>query len=128
MSATANTLVAAYLKLRDAVRDREEEIKSYKKKMEVIDAELLRLCEGQEVNGFKTDHGTVSRLVNTRYWTNDWSSMYEFIEENQAYHLLEKRIHTGNMKEFLEENPDKLPIGLQADSKYVIRITKPRNK
>ena len=124
---TADKLVAAYVKLREAVRGKEDEIKALKSKMEIIDAELLKLCDEQEAKGLRTAHGTVSRLVNTRYWASDWDQMYKFIQENQAFHLLEKRIHTTNMKEFLEENPDKLPVGLQADSKYVIRITKPRN-
>jgi hypothetical protein len=51
--------------------------------------------------------------------------MYEFIRENDAYHLLEKRIHNGNMREFLNDNPDSLPIGLQSNTKYVISVRKP---
>jgi hypothetical protein len=54
--------------------------------------------------------------------------MYEFIRENDAMHLLEQRIHNGNMKQFLSENPDELPVGLQADSKYVVRVRKPTAK
>ena len=37
-------------------------------------------------------------------------------------------IHNGNMKQFLEENPDMLPIGLQADRKFVIQVRKPTSK
>jgi hypothetical protein len=54
--------------------------------------------------------------------------MYKFIAENDAYHLLEKRIHNTNMKEFLEENPDALPIGLQSDRKYAVSVRKPTKK
>ena len=76
----------------------------------------------------KTPAGTVTRTVNTRYWTNDWESTYEFIKEHDALHLLEQRIHNGNMKQFLAENPDDLPVGLQADTKYVVRVRKPVSK
>jgi hypothetical protein len=48
--------------------------------------------------------------------------MYTFIKENDVYGLLERRIHQTNLKQFLEENPDKLPMGLQADSKYTISV------
>jgi len=54
--------------------------------------------------------------------------MYKFIAENDVPFILEKRIHNGNMKQFLEENPDALPIGLQVDNKYVIQVRKPSEK
>jgi hypothetical protein len=80
------------------------------------------------MDSIRTAAGTVTRTTLTRYWTNDWGSMYEFIRENEAMHLLEQRIHNGNMKQFLSENPDDLPVGLQADSKYVVRVRKPTAK
>jgi len=36
--------------------------------------------------------------------------------------LLEKRIHQTNMKEFLENNPDVEPMGLNIDREYEITI------
>ncbi len=42
--------------------------------------------------------------------------------ENNATDLLEKRLHQGNMRTFLEENPDKLPPGLNADNEYTITV------
>jgi hypothetical protein len=54
--------------------------------------------------------------------------MYAFIEEHAVPFLLEKRIHNGNMKEFLEDNPDVLPIGLQAERKFIIQVRKPNAK
>ena len=40
--------------------------------------------------------------------------------------LLERRIHQSNMKTFLEEHPDKLPMGLNVDRAFSIRVTRPR--
>jgi hypothetical protein len=54
--------------------------------------------------------------------------MYAFIEEHSAPHLLEKRIHNGNMKEFLADNPDVTPEGLQAKNRYAISVRKPTKK
>jgi len=36
--------------------------------------------------------------------------------------LLERRIHQTNIKQFLEENPDLLPAGLNVDSAYSITV------
>ena len=83
---------------------------------------MLDICETQGADSLKTKTGTIIRKVDTRYWTSDWESFYDFIQENDAYPLLEKRIHQTNMKQFLEENPDLLPAGLQSDSKYSIVV------
>ena len=123
-----NSLVAAYRKLRAAIAEEEElyesKIKGLKEKLEAVSAELLHFCNEQNLDSVKT----LSRRVQTRYWTTDWEEMNKFIVEHEAVHLLEKRIHNGNMKQFLEENPDVLPIGLQVDNKYVIQVRKPSEK
>lgn len=129
---SVNELVAAYRKLRDAIAEREEahaaEIKDLKDKMELVTDELLTVCNEQDMDSIRTPSGTVSRRVQTRYWTNDWGSMYDFIEEHGAMHLLQKRLHNENVKQFLEENPDVLPAGLQAERKFVISVRKPTSK
>lgn len=127
-----NDLVAVYRKLRATIAEAEEEhetkIKGLKEQLDTVSAELLHFCNEQNLDSVKTPAGTVSRRVQTRYWTTDWEKMNEFIVQHEAVHLLEKRIHNGNMKQFLEENPDALPIGLQVDNKYVIQVRKPSEK
>ena len=125
-------LVSAYRKLRAAIAEEEEafeaKVANLKEKLDYVSNELLEFCRDQNVDSVKTPAGTVSRRVQSRYWTTDWDQMYDFIEKNNAPFLLEKRIHNGNMKQFLEENPDVLPIGLQVDNKYVIQVRKPTEK
>ena len=40
----------------------------------------------------------------------------------RAVELLEQRVHQTNMKQFLKENPDLLPEGINVDSKYSISV------
>lgn len=126
------TLVAAYRKIRAAVTAEEEaheaRVSGLKEKLELVSSELLKFCNEQNLDSVKTSSGTLSRRVQTRYWTTDWERMYQFIAEHDAPFVLEKRIHNGNMKQFMEENPDVLPIGLQIDNKYVIQVRKPTEK
>lgn len=83
---------------------------------------MLEVCKENNADSIKTPAGTIMRRVDTRFWTNDWESFYDFVNEHDAYGLFEKRIHQGNMKQFLEENPDLLPKGLMSDSKYKITV------
>jgi hypothetical protein len=122
---TADQLVAAYIKIRDAIAEKNDAIKEYKEQQAVISGKLLELCKDQNLNSLKTDEGTVSRRLRSNYWTSDWDSMYKFVKDNDAYHLLEKRLHNTNVKEYLEQFPDNPPAGLQVKSEYSISIRKP---
>jgi hypothetical protein len=128
----ADKLVAVYRKIRAAIDEREaahkEEIGALKGQLDLVSAKILEICNEQNLDSLRTPAGTVTRRTVTRYWTNDWESMYQFIKEQDAPFLLEQRIHNGNMRQFLEENPDTLPMGLNADTKYAITVRKPTNK
>ena len=68
------------------------------------------------------------RRETTRYWTSDWDRMYAFIKDHDAFHLLEQRVHNKHMEDFLGENPDVMPIGLNIDKRFSISVRKPTNK
>lgn len=119
-------MVRAFIKMRDArevlKNDYEEQDNKIKEQMEVVKQHLLQLCQQAGASSIKTPHGTVIRGVQTRYWTSDWEEMYTFIKEHDAIDLLERRIAQRNMAEFLTNNPDKLPKGLNTNSEYTVTI------
>lgn len=125
---SADKLVDTYVKIRDAKREVErkakEEVSALDSQLKVIEAELLSLCQEQGADGIRTAAGTASRRVKSRFWTNDWESFYEFIKKHDAFPLLEKRVHQTNMQQFIEENPELLPAGLNVDREYVIVVTR----
>lgn len=125
-------LVLAYRKIREAKQAKEEahkaEIAELNEQLEQISSELLRICNAQNADSLRTAEGTVTRTIKTRYWTSDWEAMYEFIKEHDAPYLLQQRLNDKNMQQFLEENPDTLPVGLNTDTKYTIVVRKPTAK
>ena len=127
---TADRLTDAYIKIRDKrstiLQEYERQDNELKEQLEIISNQLLDICRETGVESLRTSAGTVSRTVKSRYWTNDWGNMYEFIMQNNAPQLLEQRIHQTNMKAFLTENPDVLPAGLNQDSKYTITVRRAR--
>lgn len=125
---TADKLISAYIKLRNArqklTQDFESADAELKGKQERVSEMLLEICKDMGADSIKTQFGTASRRLNIRYKTTDWDSMYKFIKEHDAFHLLEQRIHQTNMKNLLEENPEMVPMGLSSDSEYVISVRK----
>ena len=122
----ASQLVKVYVKIRDARdakrKEMEEEVATLETQLELVEEQLLDICKTTGQNGGKTDYGSFTRSVKTRYWPSDWDSMYRFVKEHDAPELLERRIHQGNFKEFLQANPDKLPTGMNIESKYSITV------
>lgn len=124
--------VKVYLKIRNAIDElkerQKEELAELEEQFAIVGNHLLDFCNKQNLDSVKTAAGTISRRVTSRYWTNDWDSMYRVIKEHDAFHLLQQRIHDGNMRQFIEENPEAFPPGLNADSKYTVQVRKPTNK
>lgn len=102
----------------------EEEEGKLNSKLGMVKSALLQHLKTIGADSVRTPEGLIYRTLKSTYWTNDWESMNEFILEHQAPWLLEKRIHQGNLKKFLEENPEVLPPGLNVDSEYSVTVRK----
>ena len=122
----ADRLVQAYVKMRDKRAELsaafEAEDNKISAQMELVEAELLKICKTIGADSVRTPFGNVYRTVKTRYETSDWENMYKFITEHNVPQLLERRISTTNMKQFLEENPELMPIGVNINNKYTVTV------
>lgn len=123
---TAEKLTRVYIKIKDKRSELtakfKEEDSALAEQLNKVKKALLEYCEEQGVDSVKTSAGMFYRSARTRYWTSDWSSMHEFILENQVPELLDKRVNQNNIKQYLEENPDKIPKGLNVDSEYIVSV------
>lgn len=123
-------LTETYIKMRDKrqalSREFEAADRAIEQDMKVIESEMLEICKKLGADSIRTNAGTVVRSIKSRYWTNDWDSMYRFIKEHDAFALLEKRLHQSHMKEFLSENPEVQPAGLNVENEYTVVVRRPK--
>ena len=124
----ADRLTKAYIKVRAQRAELSAEYKEadgqLSRKLSKIKNALLDYCENHNVESVRTSEGLFFRTSKIKYWTSDWERMYEFILEHDVPELLDKRLNQTNLKQFLEENPDVLPHGLNVDNEYVISVRK----
>ena len=125
---SADKMTKAYIKIRAR---RAELAKTFKAEddqlaehLEKLKNALLNYCTDQNVESVRTSEGLFYRSVKTKYWTSDWESMHKFVLEHGVPELLDKRLNQTNMKQFLEENPEVLPQGLNKDMEYAIAVRK----
>ena len=122
----ADKLAEVYIKMRDKRKELLAEFEAQDSRieaqMDMVAEELLKLCKDIGADSIKTAAGTVFRSVRTRYETTDWESMYNFILEHDIPQVLERRISTTNMKQFLDENPTLMPVGMNVNNKYTVTV------
>jgi hypothetical protein len=126
MSEEANTekLAKIYVKIRDKRRELEKQVAELKEQQDTVGSQLLEICKAEGAQTIRTQFGTVSRRITKNYWTSDWDSFFKFLKDNDAFSLMQQRINSTNMAQFLEENPDLHPPGLNADVNQTIVIVK----
>lgn len=119
-------LTRIYIKMREkkaeVAKELEDKVSKIESDMKTVKTAILQHMKDIGAESLKTSAGVVYRTVRTTYATSDWESMNKFILEHGVPELLEKRIHQTNMKAFLEDNPDLLPPGLNANAEYSVTI------
>lgn len=118
MQARIQELTAAY----------EFEVEALKTQQETIKNALKDQMLALGVKSVNTDAGTVILSTKTRYNTQDWDAFKQFVIENDAVDLLERRIAQTNMATFLKENPSLFPPGLNSNTEFSISVRKPSHK
>jgi glycerol-3-phosphate responsive antiterminator len=122
-------LVKIYRKLRTRMT---ELTQAYDTQAEVLKAQqdeiknaIKEQMKAMGVTSVRTTEGTAVMSVKTSYYTQDWDSFKQFVIDNHALELFEKRIAQSNMAQFLEENPGVVPPGLNSTSEFDISVRKP---
>jgi hypothetical protein len=101
-----------------------EEVATIKAKMEKLEAWIKEQADAQGVTSFKTKHGTA--FLTTTDYANvaDWDAVLDFIRENDAYDMLEKRISKMAVRGYIDLNKS-VPAGVNYGTKLEVNIRKP---
>lgn len=122
-------LVSAYLALRNSRAELKENYEEadgkLKSEMEQIEQAMLEICNDVGADSIKTTLGTVIRKVNERFYCTDWDNFKNYVLENEAVELLERRIHQGNFKEHMTQIEGQgLPPGVNVMREYGVTVRK----
>jgi hypothetical protein len=118
-------LVDGYVK----ARDKKAELKAaYAKKCSVLDdwmtrAEALILQElsEQNIESVRTAAGTAYKSVQTSATVADWDAIWGFIQENEAWTMLEKRVNKTAVQEYRAVHND-IPPGVNWREEVTLNI------
>lgn len=121
-------LAEVYIKIRTKKQEVTKEMES---KIEELDGQLKEIASAMKDQlvtaggtSLKTNHGTIYLTKKQRFYPMDWDAFNKWLVENNAVALLEKRIAQKNTEQWLEENPENPPPGLQCEAELTVTVRK----
>jgi hypothetical protein len=123
-----DAIAAAYVKLRDAKRQLTRQYEEEKAKLDAgldkLEAIMLAHLNGCGAESVRTEHGTFYKQEAITPSASDWQLVYDWIKDNDAWDLLERRVKSGFIKEYQEAHDGALPPGISVYREYVVRVRK----
>lgn len=119
-------MVKAFVKLRDTrgelKRKFEEEDNKLKAKQQLLEGQLLKFLNENEMESVKTPNGTFYRQEEITPTGSDWDAFYGWIVDNNALDALERRIKKNFIKEYMEAHNGGIPPGVSVYREFVVRV------
>lgn len=116
-------VVKAYIDLKDLIESREKRLKDelapLKDKLAMVESLLSGELNRLNLKNLSTPHGTVFRKAYTNLKVTDWTTVIDFIKQNDRYDLLEKRLTKSVAMDTMEETP--IP-GVSVEQGYNVSI------
>lgn len=118
-------LVAKYIELRDTKAKIESETKAKVAKivdvMDKIEAVILAEFQASGVESVRTANGTAYKQTRSSATVADWDAALGYIQANNLWHMLERRVSKQAVEQFKEAHGE-LPPGLNWREEVVINI------
>lgn len=120
-------VVQAYNAIRDARTARrrawEEKDLELEEDQRTLKVHMLDLLNKTGAKSIATDAGTVYRSLKVKPSAADWTAIYDWIAQNpDRFELLEKRLKSTFVKEFMEENEGQAPPGVNVHREYEVSV------
>lgn len=116
---TANEVVSMYIRIRDAKKAKEAEMKAtlkpYDEALSRLEGRALAILADQGAESLKTPAGTVYQTQKVSIRASDREAFMDYVKENQAFELLDVRPNKTAVEEYAVEHSD-LPPGISKDA------------
>lgn len=128
---TAEKLIAAYLKIRGEKQQKDaahkEVMREYDERLKKLEAALHIKMHAENVKALPTDAGTAYTSTVEQATVTDMAALLNYIRDNEAWHLLEKRVSKIGVREILDAN-EPLPPGVNWYTTTSINVRKPNER
>lgn len=122
-----DAVVAAFNAIKDARTVRrhawEAEDLALEQDQQKLKAFMLDILNKIGGKSIATEHGTVYRTEKLRPSAADWKSVYDWIvEDPERFELLEKRLKSTFVKQYMDEHEGAIPPGVNVHREYEVAV------
>jgi hypothetical protein len=89
---------------------------------------MLHLLNQNGATSIVTEHGTAYRRTVIKPSAADWNAIWQWMKDNDAADLLERRLKVGFLKTFMEENDGALPPGINVHKEFEVSVRRPNTE
>lgn len=118
-------LTAKYIEIRDKKADlvakHKEEVAELDKELMDLEISMLQQLQAMGIDSARTKNGTVYKTVSRKVAVADWDTVLEFIQQNEFWSMLERRVSKAAVEQY-ETETGELPPGLNVHSEYKVNV------
>lgn len=83
-----------------------KEAESIKREISVLEGEIINYLRQQDVQSLSTTGGRVTLVKEVVPTVTNWDAVFDFVKNNDAFYLLQKRISSTAWREFTQQEGD----------------------
>ena len=122
---TVDDMIDKYLRLRDKVKtikeDHTKQLAPYAEAMNTLEAWLLEALNQAKLKSMNSPHGTAYKTTRTSAKVIDWPATLGFIQEKNAWDLLEARVSKLAVQAIIDETQQPIP-GVETSSEVCCNV------
>lgn len=119
-------LVEVFLKIRERRSELKREFEAQDEKLKAdqakLEAAMLQHLNAAGLDSARTAQGTFYKQESLKPSASDWVAVYDFIKDNDAFDMLERRIKKDFVKDYMEMNEGVPPPGVSVHREYEVRV------
>lgn len=124
-SYTADVMCDKAVQLRDKVAEIKKrhavELSKYNLAIDTLEGWMMGFLNDSGANSMKTESGTFFKTMRTSVVCNDWPATLEFIQQNEAWDLLEARVSKTAATAIVEETKAPIP-GVAFNQEAILNV------
>jgi len=94
-----------------------------------LKALMLQVMNAGGLQSVRTEYGTIYRTEKVKPSAADWSAVYAWIAESpERFELLERRLKSTFVKQYMDDNAGQLPPGVNAHREYEVAVRRPNGQ
>ena len=128
---TVDKVIGTYIELRNKKESIEatakEKVAKIKEQLSKLEVWIKEKADTDGVDSFKTSNGTAFLKTTDYAQVADWDAVLEFIKDNDAFDLLEKRVSKTAVRAYIEADKS-VPSGINYGTRLDVNVRKPASK